>query len=180
MLYKGENVWRRVHFSETDITDQAPITWAATYYKDIVTEASNGKIKVIQEKNYSTIPIAKSGKYDGKWYDAKILVNHFGSKLMKPVGEFTPSKVEGVYMQVEVRLDPSTPNAKVGIQAGMDVRHEGIKTTYYMAFGSTRIVTVTPHWKTVNWVNYAGGQGADEGGVVLSKERLLNTSFPRE
>ena len=99
---------------------------------------------------------------------------------MKAVGEFTPSKVEGVYMQVEVRLDPSTPNAKVGIQAGMDVRHEGIKTTYYMAFGSTRIVTVTPHWKTVNWVNYAGGQGADEGGVVLSKERLLNTSFPRE
>ena len=180
VLYKGENVWRRVHFPETDITDQAPITWAATYYKDIVTEAGNGKIKVIQEKNYSTIPIAKSGKYDGKWYDAKILVNHFGSKLMKPVGEFTPSKVEGVYMQVEVRLDPSTPNAKVGIQAGMDVRHEGIKTTYYMAFGSTRIVTVAPHWKTVNWVNYAGGQGADEGGVVLSKERLLNTSFPRE
>mgnify|MGYP001690573767 CR=1 FL=1 len=183
VLYRGESTWRRVNFP---ISSTRPISWAGVYANDILTPLyvqgdanSNGVIKVIQNGAYSTVAIAKSGTYkDGKWYDAKQLVSHFGSPRMNPPADIDLSKVEGVYMQVDMRLDPSTQNAKVGVQVGIDVKHSWFsKTKFINGLGSTRIVTVTPQWKTVNWINYTGGQGSNEGGVTIDKNRILSTAL---
>lgn len=185
VLYRGEQTWRQVDFP---ISPVRPISWAGVYANDILTPLyvqgdakSNGVIKVIQNGSYSTIALPKSGTYkDGKWHDAKQLVTHFGSPRMNPPANINLSRVEGVYMQVDMRLDPSTQNAKVGVQVGIDVKHSWFnKAKYINGLGSTRIVTVTPQWKTINWVNYAGGQGANEGGVTISKDRILSTTLPQ-
>lgn len=191
VLYKGENVWRRINFPKSQITDETPIRWSGAYDKDYVNvlykpgdSNSFGFYKPIQRNGYSVIPIPKSGNYyyyGNKWCDAKVIINHFGTNSMNIPKDIDLSRVEGLYITVDVRLDPSTPDGKVGMDISMNGGYVGIEKPWAHGFGVSRVITIAPQWKTINWINYEGGQGArDCSDKVLSKERILSTTLPND
>ena len=188
VLYKGENTWREVHLSAGGSTTggPSPAYWGQTYKSDLKTPLPEfndedrafgltpAEIAANNKRGYQIIRLPSK-------YDPFSNVNHWGMGDPAVPANIDLSKIEGLFFRVDARLDPSNPTAELGMHIGLDMKHEGHRPpqNWFNGQGTTKIIKLTPQWQTIAWVNSDEGQDATRGGRVLSRARLMNTTFPK-
>ena len=188
VLYKGENTWREVHLSKGGASTggHTPSGWAQTYADDLGTSLNEFN----DEDRAFGVSAAEAAANAKRGYQILRLpnkfspfsnVNHWGMMDPSVPANIDLSKVEGLFFRVDARLDPSNPTAELGMHVGLDMKHSGHRPPagWFNGEGLTKIVKLTPQWQTIAWVNSDEGQDAKNGGRVLSRARLMNTTFPK-